>query len=243
VTARIDPELLARLPRADKERLLALLQEQERRRRHRALYTYFPDTGPLRRALYKKHLEFFRLGLKYRERALIAGNRTGKSIAGGYETALHLTGRYPHWWAGRRFDRPVDWWCAGDTRQTTRDIQQTVLLGPVSDIGSGLIPGEDIIKTRPMAGVPDAIETVQVKHQSGGISRLGMKSYDQGRKSFQGTAKQGIWVDEECPDDVYEECLMRTMTTNGLLMLTFTPLQGLTPLVMSFLPEGKLPDE
>jgi phage terminase large subunit-like protein len=34
---------------------------------------------------------------------------------------------------------------------------------------------------------------------------------------------------------VYEEALIRTMTTNGMLMLTFTPLNGLTPLVTSFL--------
>ncbi len=45
------------------------------------------------------------------------------------------------------------------------------------------------------------------------------------------------------PMDIYAECLLRTMTTNGLLILTFTPLQGLTELVLSFLPGGRLPPE
>lgn len=31
---------------------------------------------------------------------------------------------------------------------------------------------------------------------------------------------------------------MRTMTTEGSLILTFTPLQGLSSVVLSFLPDG-----
>jgi len=66
----------------------------------------FPSTGPLRRELYPKHLEFFRAGAAHKERAFIAGNRCGKTVAGGYETTLHLTGLYPDWWEGRRFACP-----------------------------------------------------------------------------------------------------------------------------------------
>ena len=69
---------------------------------------------------------------------------------------------------------------------------------------------------------------------------MGFKTYDQGRKSFEGTGKHGIWVDEECPEDVYLECLTRCMTTNGIIWLTFTPLQGMTPVVLRFLPPATL---
>jgi len=37
------------------------------------------------------------------------------------------------------------------------------------------------------------------------------------------------------PKDVYDEALIRTMTTRGLVIMTFTPLSGLTPLVVDFL--------
>ncbi len=38
----------------------------------------------------------------------MAANRVGKTEgAGGYEMTCHLTGRYPHWWEGRRFSGPV----------------------------------------------------------------------------------------------------------------------------------------
>ena len=106
-----------------------------------------------------------------------------------------------------------------------------------------MIPGDLIHQTRPRTGVPDAVETIHVKHVTGGLSRLGLKSYDQKRKSFQGTAQHVIWLDEEPPEPVYSECLLRTMTTDGLIILTFTPLLGLSDVVLQFLPGGKLPQQ
>jgi len=69
------------------------------------------------------------------------------------------------------------------------------------------------------------------------------KSYDQGREAFQGTEQDGIWLDEEPPEDVYTECLLRTMTNNGLVMLTFTPLRGMSSVVLAFLPGGAVPEK
>jgi phage terminase large subunit-like protein len=173
----------------------------------------------------------------------VVHHNCGKTVTGAFETTCHITGRYPEWWEGYRFDQPVKFWAAGDTAKTVRDIIQVELLGNHNDHGTGMIPGEDIIKTTPKAGVPDAVDTVYVKHyddhgDQDGVSQLGLKSYDQGRIAFQGTEQDGIWLDEECPMDVYTECLIRTMTTSGLIYLTFTPLKGLTDVVMSFMPKG-----
>ena len=169
----------------------------------------------------------------------MAANRVGKTICGGYEAACHLTGLYPDWWEGRRFDEPTDGWAAGDTGQTTRDIIQDTLLGfPTGTIGTGMIPGDLITQVRRRAGIADAIDTVKVKHVSGGESILGFKSYDQGRRSFQGTGKHFIWFDEECPQDVYGEALIRTMTTDGVIYVTFTPLMGMTQFIQDFLKDA-----
>lgn len=207
----------------------------------RKILTYFPDSGPLRRELYPKHCEFFAAGANHRERLMLAANRVGKTEGvGGYETALHLTGNYPDWWTGRRFDRPVRWWAAGDTSTTVREILQFKLMGPVGHWGTGLIEGAAIERTVRKAGVPDTLESVYVKHKSGGISYLVFKSYDQRRESFQGTEQDGIWLDEEPPLDIYTECLLRTMTNNGIIILTFTPLLGMSEVVLTFLPGGRL---
>lgn len=221
-----------------------MLMEKERRIKTNKILSYYPEEGPLRRELYPKHMEFFRLGAQHRERAFIAANRIGKSEGvGGYELTLHLTGRYPDWWQGRRFDEPVDAWAAGDTGKTTRDIVQFKLLGPVGDFGTGLIPADCIIGN-PLSkpGIPDAYELVKVKHISGGLSTLGLKSYDQRREAFQGTEKHVIWLDEEPPMDIYTECLLRTMTTDGLIICTFTPLLGLSEVVLMYLPGGRAPE-
>ena len=74
-----------------------------------------------------------------------------------------------------------------------------------------------------------------VKHVSGELSTLGLKAYAQGRGAFEGTAQHGIWLDEEPDMAVYAECLTRTMTTDGMILATFTPLEGMSDVVMAYL--------
>jgi phage terminase large subunit-like protein len=216
----------------------ALEAEQKRRTERAKLFSLYPEEGPYRRDLYAKHMAFFELGLTSYERCMMAANRVGKTWGvGGYETALHLTGLYPDWWPGRRFDHPIEAWAAGDTSETTRDIVQAALMGQLGQLGTGLIPADHIIgEPTKRAGVPGAMDTGIIRHVSGGQSLIGFKSYDQGRKKFQGTAKHLAWLDEEPPEDVYDECMMRLMTTQGSMLCTFTPLEGLTAISLRFLP-------
>jgi len=200
------------------------------------------------RRLYQRHLEFFRLGAKIRARCFMAANRVGKTFsAGGYEMACHLTGRYPHWWEGRRFRHPIRAWACGKTNETTRDIVQTTLLGDIEYQGSRkVVDGAGVIPKSCIGlhsgsvtwkqGVADLIDTIKIQHVSGGWSKLGLKSYQQGRGAFEGTAQHVIWDDEEPPMDVYGEQMIRTATTKGLMMVTFTPLAGLSDVVQQFLP-------
>jgi len=214
-----------------------IIRELERRKQRNKIDTFY--VTPENRAGYPVHMAFFEAGKHYRERLVLAGNRTGKTESiGGYETVLHLTGRYPDWWIGRRFDKPVSWWIGGDTATTVRDIIQFKLLGKIGDFGTGLIPGNLLIDTSNKRGVPDAVENIYVKHLSGGRSVVQLKSYDQGREAWQGTEQQGVWLDEEPPMPIYSEGLIRTMTTNGLVILTFTPMLGMTEVTQSFMEHG-----
>lgn len=215
-----------------------LIAEADRKLLESRIDGFYPAAGPLSRSAYAKHMDFFRAGAEFQERCFMAANRVGKTIVGAYETTLHLTGRYPDWWEGRRFDEPVDWWAAGDTSETTRDIVQLELLGPKEDMGTGMIPKRYLVgEPSARRGVSDAVDTAKVQHISGGISSLGFKSYDQGRKKFQGTKKHGCWLDEEPEAPIYDETMLRLMTTNGLMLCTFTPLMGLTEIALRFLPD------
>ena len=199
---------------------------------------FFPDEGPYRRELYPKHMAFFAGGKIHHERMFMAANRVGKTICGAYESALHLTGDYPEWWPGRRFTAPTNGWAAGKTSETTRDIVQLALCGPPERMGTGMIPADLIVDRRFKPNTNQSLDWISVKHVSGKSSWLGMKSYDQGRKAFEGTEKDFIWLDEEPPMPIYTECLTRTATVNGIIYDTFTPLEGATEMVLSFMEPG-----
>lgn len=223
-------------------------------KRGRIFYDMFPvgklledgtrlGSGPLGRDKYDKHMEFVRAGAIYREKLFLAGNRTGKSIVGCWELVAHATGEYPEDWDGRRFTRPVKAWIGGDTSISVRDILQQKLLGNPGEFGTGMLPKESILKTTTKRNIPDAVETIHVKHISGGYSMLTFKTYEQGRELWQGTEQDVIWMDEEPPMEIYAEALIRTMTTNGLVMSTFTPLKGMSAVIKSFMDAQKKPTD
>lgn len=195
---------------------------------------------------YKKHLLFFKAGSFYNERALIAGNRTGKTYSACAEMSFHLNGRYPDSWEGKRFKEPVRAWSVGKTHETTMSILQRYMVGNRYDLGSGMIPKKDIERTTSKSGIQDALQDVYVKHYTNGIydglSQLTFKSYVQGIEAFMGESVHVIHLDEEPdPASIYGECFTRTMTTEGIILCTFTPLMGLSEVVLSFLPGGRFP--
>ena len=100
---------------------LRLARALERRKRRNCLANYSP---------YTKQREFHDAGATHRERLFMAGNQLGKTLAGSFELAAHLSGRYPEWWCGRRFEGPGRYWAAGETRLSTRDTVQKLLVGP-----------------------------------------------------------------------------------------------------------------
>jgi phage terminase large subunit-like protein len=187
---------------------------------------------------YPKQQEFHALGARYRERLLSAGNQLGKTFAGAAEVSYHLTGRYPNWWQGRKWTRPTSWLAGSESGELTRDGMQRLLIGPPSmeeQWGSGLLPKDSIAqKPKRRAGIKDAIDAVVVNHAQGGQSLIRFKSFDQGRSKWQADTVDGVWLDEEPPYDVYEEAVTRTNATEGAVFITFTPLKGMSQVVMKF---------
>jgi len=242
-------------PKQFKEELLALdikqteaiVAELEYRQKFDKLSLYFPYglTETLEIEGWSKkpwQLDFHNAGY-LRERMLCAGNRVGKTRTAGAEVAMHMTGIYPDWWEGKRFNEPVLVWTGSPTNETSRDIVQKELLGGVTkeDLGSGWIPKEKIHgkPKNKQAGISDVVDLFRVKHISGGISSCVLKTYEQGWRKWQGTEPEVVWMDEEPEDNevqgkIYTEALTRLLTSGGMLMVTFTPLLGVTTLVEHF---------
>jgi phage terminase large subunit-like protein len=197
------------------------------------------------REAYAAHCEVFEAGAHFRERCVLGANRSGKSTLGSVEVSYHATGEYPSWWQGFRFERGVKVWACGESIAAARDIVQEKLLGDPSHFGQGTIPAESIIDVRRKQGIPDAIDIVRIRHVSGGISEIQFKSYASGREDFQGVRRDLVWMDEEPSAAIYSECLLRTASTSpkekpGRMLITATPLKGLSEIVSSFLVDGRL---
>ncbi len=224
--------------RARKLAILQLLNEKERRHNENKLASFYPDEGKLSRANYPRHMEFFRAGATYPIRAFMAANGVGKTEgAGAPEMTWHATGRYPKWWEGKRFKRPIKGWFAGDTLETVKTVIQPKLLGLVGDFGTGIIPKDAIHSTKMRRGDPECVEVIRVKHVSGGISELRSKSYEQGEVGFKGAEVHVIWLDEDPRKrSIFTECMLRSRTVEGIIMMTFTPDRGLTETALMFLP-------
>lgn len=217
---------------AEKVELIELHEKRAWYESGRLFYRWFQDKEG-----YNTHLKFMSAGADFNQRVFLAGNRTGKSMTGAFEVTCHATGVYPDWWVGKRFDHATSGWVVATTSQKMRDTVQVALMGEPGGWGTGMLPRDLIITPVPQASAP-RVDIVQVKHVSGGVSIIGFKTNDAGRVSFEGTAKDYVWVDEECDEGVWSECLTRTLTTQGVIFTTFTPMKGLTPLIMNLFEEG-----
>jgi hypothetical protein len=73
-------------------------------------------------------------------------------------------------------------------------------------------------------------------HRRGGSIKFGnYRQYSQDAQVLEGFKAHVCWLDEECPQKMFETLQYRTVDYHGRLILTFTTLTGWTPLVQDIL--------
>lgn len=236
---QLSPEQVASLSLEEKRRLVELLREKEERVKYnkKAHFNLYDWQKNLANSSKDAH-----------QILAMCANQIGKSTAGAYVTACHLTGLYPDWWVGQKFTKPIYAWASGVSNDTTRDILQTELFGLAEDNdskGTGMVPLECIGEmTRRRGATGNTYDSVMVQHYDGngkpdGWSRIGFKSYEMGEEKFYGRPVDWVWLDEQPPSNIYTQCITRTVATNGFVMMTFTPEDGVTPVVNQFMNDIK----
>lgn len=171
-------------------------------------------------------------------RGILAANRVGKTVSTCYETAMHLTGRYPEWWEGKRYNKPVNVMMAGEGWTQVALVLQNEMLGTndvkiVKNLGTGAIP-RDCIVMDTMRNDGANCMGVEIRHTSGSNSYLLFANYTQEVRQMQGFKLNIAVFDEQPPDDFFSEIVTRTATTQGQVLCSFTPLKGLNGLVSKF---------
>lgn len=221
--------------RANKLALAELLAERARRLKQRQFKLQFET-------LYEWQNKFIAATADYSACMLMAANRVGKTRTGLTIDAAHLLGDYPDGWEGHRFDFAPLCWLLGYSMEKTRDLLQKPLFG-VYENGAwtgGLIPADRILGHLSASGTPGAMREIRVKHSSGGVATVQFWSYSQGQHAIMGDSVDWYHIDEEPQDkEIYPQVLTRTATGDrgrgGRGILTFTPENGRTELVVKFM--------
>jgi len=148
-----------------------------------------------------------------RHRLYIGGNRSGKTTGGIAEDIWWLTGKHPY-------------------RKTPEGGIRGRIVGV--DFLNGI---EKILKPELMRWCPvselrdnnwtDSYDTQERTLHFANGSFVEFMSYDQQLNKFAGTSRHFIHFDEEPPQDIYTECLVRLLDTKGSWWMTLTPVEGM----------------
>jgi phage terminase large subunit-like protein len=179
----------------------------------------------------EKQLAFHATGLLAKERAFFAGNRCGKTLCTSAEWCMHLTGNYPDWWNGYRYNKPINIWVAGVTNNETFQTLAQYYVGDLTK--EGFIHSSLIVRKEPQKHL------YYVQHASGGISKIRFKSYEQKADAWQAETLDGVHLDEEPPSKIYSEAITRTLSTSqdhyGQVTCSLTPLKGVTHFMLQYM--------
>lgn len=246
---QINLDRLSELPREEREEIKKLIDEHLERSRYGQIKKYFSNKGDEYDIKYwQKHWEFMQKGAGYMFRCISGANRIGKSNALGAEVVYHATGDYPTGmdghpkWEGKIFYEPVEIWIVGSDPDSVRSGIQKVLIGDYDDPGTGLLPRECIVgDPRQKPGAPELIQSIKVRHKSGGLSKIYFKTSKQGVNAFKSASVHFVGMDEMQPWEIFTECATRLASTNGLFVLAASPEEGFSNLTMKFMPHGRPP--
>lgn len=140
----------------------------------------------------------------------LGGNRVGKTVAGGAEMVWWLTGTHPY-------------------RETPEPPIRARAIGSDFIDGIGRIILPEIARWMPPSYLKNGnwedsyvLGTKTLELTNG--SFLEFMSYDQDVQKFAGTSRHCIWFDEEPPEDIFNENMLRLVDTAGAWWLTMTPL-------------------
>jgi phage terminase large subunit-like protein len=145
------------------------------------------------------------------EKLYIGGNRSGKTVGAVAEDIYWLTGTHPF-----RTDLPRP------------PIRGRIVAVDIED-GVKKIVLPELAKWTPQSFLINGSWEDSYDKQSRTLtlnngSFVELMSYEQDVEKFAGTSRHFVHFDEEPPKDIYDECLMRLVDTNGSYWIAMTPL-------------------
>lgn len=148
-------------------------------------------------------------------RQFIGGNRSGKTLGGMTETIYYARGNHP-------FKRLL-WEPPVKLRVVTVDFNQGLNQIILPDF-KRLVPPSALINGSWEDSYNKQLRELTFENGS----TVEFMSYEQDVDKFAGTSRHGIWFDEEPPYEIFTECMLRLIDTDGNWWMTMTPVEGMT---------------
>lgn len=161
---------------------------------------------------------------KKKGKMMMGGNRVGKTVGGGTETVMRLTGIHEFLDMDGNVHRiegipkpPVK------GRGVSVDNDRGLKLIMLPEIKRWM-PSKFLINNSWEDSYSKTDKILTLTNES----TMEFMSYEQDVDKFGGTSRHFIWFDEEPPQDIFEECLTRLIDTDGDWYITMTPLQEMS---------------
>jgi len=152
-------------------------------------------------------------------RGIFGGNRSGKSVWGVMEVGYWAYGVHPYLDWVNDLERPVR------IRICCTTFKQGIQGVTIPTIRDWWPRGSYTIKEDRYVYV---WETDPETRQKTLMAEVELMTYDQDLDAFGGQSKHLIWCDEEPPFGIWQENMMRLLDTDGYMLLTMTPIHGMT---------------
>jgi phage terminase large subunit-like protein len=141
---------------------------------------------------------------------VVGANRSGKSTGSMREVLWRATMTHPY-----KRVRPCEMiWCGF--------VDFSFYLKVTKRLFDEWMPKQYLIQFH------ESEKWAKVKRRDGGVCTIYFMSYESGRATWQGGAVDYMWLDEECPQEIYHEATARLVDRRGGMLLSQTPLGGLS---------------
>lgn len=145
--------------------------------------------------------------------SVLAGpNQGGKTYAGAKEAIWELTGLHPF---REGSEEPTHGWVICYSQKQSLSVQKTLY----NLIPRHLVVGLDYNDSRGFLN-----RTLYIRHKSGGVSKLEIKTAGQDTLGLASATLDFIWVDEPPPQEIWSELMARLLVKGGRLWVTMTPI-------------------
>lgn len=149
-----------------------------------------------------------------RGRQFLGGNRSGKTVGGSVEAVWWSLGKHPY-------------------LDTPRPPVRGRAVGVDFNYGVAQIIMPELKKWLPPSSLINGSWSDSYSGQERVLtlengSTIEFRSYDQDLEKFAGVSRHWTWFDEEPPQSIFKESMMRLIDTGGSWWMTMTPVEGMT---------------